>query len=213
MEPTSSPIRVQVKRHAPSFPELKRGMVHGIREYWRARPGQELGTIMEHYAMCGSEPHYQSRCRETTLLCFKKHDSDGDGLKDIITGKRFWAHGPTGDAEPNAAPYTAKSAEECARINRVTAVAREGGLVRLRVKAGKYHLQVMNTADALHAMKETRPRSYAGLIGVELKWESTACYPESSYSPRSSVSCTASRPLAHCATKPGGKTLSACFSW
>lgn len=29
-------------------------------------------------------------------------DMDGDGVKDIITGKRFWAHGPTGDAEPNA---------------------------------------------------------------------------------------------------------------
>lgn len=30
-------------------------------------------------------------------------DIDGDGLKDIISGKRFWAHGPKGDAEPNAA--------------------------------------------------------------------------------------------------------------
>lgn len=30
-------------------------------------------------------------------------DMDGDGLKDLVTGKRFWAHGPTGDAEPNAA--------------------------------------------------------------------------------------------------------------
>lgn len=29
-------------------------------------------------------------------------DVDGDGLKDIITGKRFWAHGSTGDIEPNA---------------------------------------------------------------------------------------------------------------
>ena len=29
-------------------------------------------------------------------------DMDGDGLKDIITGKRFWAHGPQGDPEPNA---------------------------------------------------------------------------------------------------------------
>jgi hypothetical protein len=29
-------------------------------------------------------------------------DMDGDGLKDIITGKRFWAHGPKGDAEPGA---------------------------------------------------------------------------------------------------------------
>jgi len=31
-------------------------------------------------------------------------DIDGDGLKDIVTGKRIWAHGPTGDEEPAAAP-------------------------------------------------------------------------------------------------------------
>jgi hypothetical protein len=29
-------------------------------------------------------------------------DVDGDGLKDIITGKRIWAHGPAGDVEPTA---------------------------------------------------------------------------------------------------------------
>jgi len=29
-------------------------------------------------------------------------DIDGDGLKDIVTGKRWWAHGPKGDAEPDA---------------------------------------------------------------------------------------------------------------
>ena len=28
---------------------------------------------------------------------------DGDGIKDLVTGKRYWAHGPSGDAEPNAA--------------------------------------------------------------------------------------------------------------
>lgn len=31
-------------------------------------------------------------------------DLDGDGLTDIITGKRPWAHGPHGDVEPLAAP-------------------------------------------------------------------------------------------------------------
>jgi hypothetical protein len=31
-------------------------------------------------------------------------DMNGDGLKDIVTGKRFWAHGPSGDADPNATP-------------------------------------------------------------------------------------------------------------
>jgi hypothetical protein len=30
-------------------------------------------------------------------------DMDGDGLKDIVTGKRFWAHGAHGDADPNGA--------------------------------------------------------------------------------------------------------------
>ncbi len=29
-------------------------------------------------------------------------DMNGDGVLDIVTGKRFWAHGPKGDAEPNA---------------------------------------------------------------------------------------------------------------
>jgi hypothetical protein len=29
-------------------------------------------------------------------------DIDGDGLLDIVTGKRFWAHGPKGDQEPGA---------------------------------------------------------------------------------------------------------------
>jgi len=29
-------------------------------------------------------------------------DMDGDGLKDIVTGKRFWAHGAHGDPNPNA---------------------------------------------------------------------------------------------------------------
>lgn len=29
-------------------------------------------------------------------------DMNGDGVLDIVTGKRFWAHGPTGDKEPDA---------------------------------------------------------------------------------------------------------------
>jgi len=31
-------------------------------------------------------------------------DFNRDGLKDIIVGKRMWAHGPNGDVEPGAAP-------------------------------------------------------------------------------------------------------------
>eukprot|EP00913_Durusdinium_trenchii_P013358 g12539.t1 len=31
-------------------------------------------------------------------------DINGDGLRDIVVGKRRWAHGPKGDIEPNAPP-------------------------------------------------------------------------------------------------------------
>ena len=31
-------------------------------------------------------------------------DMDGDGLMDVVTGKRWWAHGPKGDADPNGTP-------------------------------------------------------------------------------------------------------------
>jgi len=33
---------------------------------------------------------------------FDLADMDGDGVQDFVTGKRFWAHGPNGDDEPNA---------------------------------------------------------------------------------------------------------------
>jgi hypothetical protein len=28
-------------------------------------------------------------------------DINSDGVKDFVVGKRFWAHGPTGDVDPN----------------------------------------------------------------------------------------------------------------
>lgn len=40
--------------------------------------------------------------RISQLHAFELVDINSDGLKDIVTGKRFWAHGPQGDAEPNA---------------------------------------------------------------------------------------------------------------
>ena len=45
------------------------------------------------YGVCFSQPH-----------ALDLTDIDGDGLKDIIVGKRLWAHGPKGDIEPNEAP-------------------------------------------------------------------------------------------------------------
>ena len=44
---------------------------------------------------------------ETGVLFTQMHaiefkDMNGDGVPDIVTGKRFWAHGKGGDAEPMA---------------------------------------------------------------------------------------------------------------
>jgi len=48
-------------------------------------PAEKLGGVQF------SQPH-------ATILA----DIDGDGLLDIVTGKRHWAHGSKGDPEPNA---------------------------------------------------------------------------------------------------------------
>lgn len=40
--------------------------------------------------------------RVSQLHAFDLVDINGDGLKDFVTGKRFWAHGPRGDVEPDA---------------------------------------------------------------------------------------------------------------
>ncbi len=47
-------------------------------------------------------PRYKAAFTQPHALEFV--DIDGDGLKDIITGKRQWAHGPKGDIEPGADP-------------------------------------------------------------------------------------------------------------
>jgi hypothetical protein len=45
------------------------------------------------FNVCFSQPH-----------ALELADFDGDGLKDLLVGKRRWAHGPTGDIEPMAEP-------------------------------------------------------------------------------------------------------------
>ncbi|MGY8767133.1 MAG: FG-GAP repeat domain-containing protein [Pirellulales bacterium] len=50
-------------------------------------------TQEKQYGVAFSQPH-----------AMELADINGDGLQDIITGKRRWAHGPQGDVEPNAAP-------------------------------------------------------------------------------------------------------------
>jgi len=41
-------------------------------------------------------PHLFSQSHAMILV-----DMNGDGIKDVVVGKRFWAHGPKGDADPD----------------------------------------------------------------------------------------------------------------
>ena len=76
----------------------------GISWFEQKRGGGGEITFAEHkmmgtradeatYGVAFSQPH------ALTLA-----DLDGDGLADVVTGKRRWAHGPTGDVEPMATP-------------------------------------------------------------------------------------------------------------
>lgn len=76
---------------------------YGIAWYEQVRNGDEI-SFRPHvfvnrkpeenrYGVAFSQPH-----------ALDLVDMDGDGLKDLVTGKRFWAHGPEGDPEPNATP-------------------------------------------------------------------------------------------------------------
>jgi HEAT repeat protein len=47
-------------------------------------------------------PFSTSDFRPSQMHALDLVDMNGDGLKDLVTGKRYWAHGPTGDKEPDA---------------------------------------------------------------------------------------------------------------
>jgi hypothetical protein len=67
---------------------------HGYGIWWhQQRPGKDSPTFLrkDFFPKLVSQTH--------ALVCV---DINGDGYKDLVTGKRWWAHGPKGDADPNA---------------------------------------------------------------------------------------------------------------
>lgn len=65
-------------------------------------------------------------------------DVDGDGLKDIVTGK-CWAHGPTGDPEPNAPSvfYWFRLVRQGSRVDWVPHLSRWGFRCRSPDRVGR----------------------------------------------------------------------------
>jgi hypothetical protein len=78
---------------------------YGLAWYEHVKEGGEI-RFKQHVLM-GREPaDNKYGVKFTQLHAVDLVDMDNDGLKDIVTGKRWWAHGPKGDAEPNATPVS-----------------------------------------------------------------------------------------------------------
>jgi len=65
---------------------------------------QKDGTFKEHVIVGKDEKDNPYGVKFSQMHAIELVDVDGDGLKDIVTGKRYFAHGSHGDAEPLAAP-------------------------------------------------------------------------------------------------------------
>jgi hypothetical protein len=76
---------------------------YGLSWFEQVREGGEI-KFKEHNFMNKLPAENKYGAHFSQLHAIDLVDIDGDGLKDLVTGKRFWAHGPEGDPEPNAAP-------------------------------------------------------------------------------------------------------------
>ena len=56
----------------------------------------------EHLIIGGNASDSPYGVKFSQLHALELIDIDGDGLKDLVTGKRYWAHGPNKDVEPGA---------------------------------------------------------------------------------------------------------------
>jgi hypothetical protein len=86
---------------------------YGLVWYENQKQNGEI-TFKQHLIMGKEEKDNKYGVKFSQLHAVDLIDMDGDGIKDIVTGKRWWAHGPHGDAEPNATPvlYWFKTSRE-----------------------------------------------------------------------------------------------------
>ena len=76
----------------------------GISWFEQKRDAQGGITFAEHRMMGNREEEKQFGVAFSQPHALATADLDGDGIPDVVTGKRRWAHGPKGDVEPMATP-------------------------------------------------------------------------------------------------------------
>ncbi len=62
------------------------------------------GSFKQHNLMSKTVEESPVGVKFSQLHAMQLADMNGDGVMDVVTGKRRWAHGPLKDDEPNAAP-------------------------------------------------------------------------------------------------------------
>ena len=79
---------------------------HGYGLAWYEQiPAADGGITFNERIIMNREPHENRYgLKLTQMHAVNLADFDNDGVLDILTGKRFWAHGPKGDPEPGATP-------------------------------------------------------------------------------------------------------------
>ena len=75
---------------------------YGLVWYEQARGDQGQITWKQHVILPPNPDLTSNDLRISQLHALDLVDVNGDGLSDVLIGKRFWAHGPNGDVEPAA---------------------------------------------------------------------------------------------------------------
>lgn len=73
----------------------------GLSWFEQSRDGGEI-KFREHVIMNKEPSQNKYGVKFSELHAIDLVDMDGDGLKDIVTGKRFWSHGRMGDPDRNS---------------------------------------------------------------------------------------------------------------
>jgi hypothetical protein len=76
---------------------------YGLAWYEQVKDGDKI-NFKRHLILSPKAEEKLNDVQFSQLHAVELVDIDGDGLKDILTGKRYWAHGPTGDPDPEGAP-------------------------------------------------------------------------------------------------------------
>lgn len=113
---------------------------HGFGLAWFEHVKENGGITFKRHLIMGSKPEENKYgLKFSQLHAVDLIDMDNDGLKDIVTGKRWWAHGPKGDAEPNAPAvlYWFKTVRQKGAVDFVPYLIDDDSGVGTQVVAGK----------------------------------------------------------------------------